>query len=332
MNPFLEARTGLWLLDPWLLLLALLVPLALLLRGRSGAPAVHFAPAGLLGALPRAWRVRLVPLPAALQAAGLLLAVFALARPVARHPLPLTSEGIDILLCLDLSSSMQARDLDPARTRLDVARDAARRFIEGRPHDRIGLIGFARFPDLLCPPTLDQRALLEILGRVERVEPEGPEDLTGIGAAVARAAQILARGEADSRVLIVLTDGEENVATADTPEEIGPVRAARICEALGIKVYTIAAGIGNQGLDGQWIPIDSAQIRSLAEISGGRFFEARDAGAMAGVYASIDALERAEQEQPRYAIEERFLPFLGASLVLLALGALVQAAVLRVAP
>ena len=112
------------------------------------------------------------------------------------------------------------------------------------PDDRIGLVCFARYPDLKCPLTLDHRALGEILDEVTTVESDGPEDATGIGTAVARAAQVLQRGIGESRVVILLTDGEENVATTRTPDEIAPLYAAQLCVELGVKVYAIAAGSG----------------------------------------------------------------------------------------
>ena len=140
MSALFQSLTSLTLHDPWMLLLVLLVPLALLVRRLRGAPAVRFAPGAFLRRDPRegelktpgSWRVRLLPLPPALQIAGLLLAATALARPVHIVQLPFEKEGIDILLCLDCSSSMTTRDMDPRRTRLDVARDAAARFITGR--------------------------------------------------------------------------------------------------------------------------------------------------------------------------------------------------------
>src|SRR4029077_18280051 len=127
-------------LHPWMLLLGLLIPAMLLLRRKRGAPAVRFGPAAFVAGLPRTWRTRLVSLPTALQVLGLALVVIALARPIQRAPLPLRKEGIDILLALDASSSMAARDLDPSRNRLDVAKDAAARFIAARKHDRLGLV------------------------------------------------------------------------------------------------------------------------------------------------------------------------------------------------
>jgi Ca-activated chloride channel family protein len=312
---------GFVLLDPAMLLLALPVPLALLLRRR--APAVPFAPFPLLAPAPRSWRVALLPLPRVLQAAAILLAVVALARPARHEVLPLESRGIDILLCLDASSSMGAADMDGSRTRLDVARAAAARFVRARPHDRIGLVSFARFPDLRCPPTSDHDALLALLAEVATVAGDGPEDATGLGAAAARAAQVLHEGGAASPVVILLTDGEENVATKGAAGEIGPLHAAQLCRTLGVRVYAVAAG-GGRG--------DTGPLARLARGTGGEFFEARDASAVAAVYERIDALEKTVFEEPRYVVEERFLPFLLAAVALLVAGRLLGATFLRVLP
>jgi Ca-activated chloride channel family protein len=333
MSALFESLTGLTLLDPWMLLFAFLVPLALWVRRSRGKPAVRFAPGFFLRQeWPWSWRVRLLWLPRVLQVLGLLFVVLALARPVHREPLPYETEGIDILLCLDISSSMTANDMDRKRTRLDVARDAAAKFITGRPNDRIGLICFARYPDLYCPLTLDHEALKTLLTEVTTVINDGPEDATGIGTAVARAAQVLSHSEAESKVVILLTDGAENVATAQTPEEIAPLHAAQLCEDLGIRVYTIVAGIGHPDPSGEWIPLDTRQVEDLAERTLGRFFEAKDAGAVAGVYAYIDELERIELEEPRFKVEERFLFFVIAALALLFTGRGLASIVLEVVP
>ncbi len=297
------------LLAPGFLLLALFVPLALWVRRR---PAVLFAPD--VAGLPRSWRVRLLFLPNALCGAGLLLALVALARPVEHVPVPRTTEGLDIMLCLDTSSSMTANDLDPRRTRLSVAKSAAAHFIAGRPDDRIGLITFARFPDVRCPPTQDHDALRQILSAVTPVAGDGPEDATGIGTAVARAAETLRGG-----VVIILTDGEENIATARQPDEIAPLHAGQLCERLGVRAYTIAAGLGG---------VDTAPVRQLAERTGGRFFTARDAGAVGSVYDEINEIERIEFEEPDSGVEERFLPFLAAAVGLLLAGRFLSMAVL----
>jgi Ca-activated chloride channel family protein len=309
------------LLHPWLLLPALLVPAVLWLRRRRPPPAVLFAPAPLLAGIPPSPRVRLLPLPGLLTAAALALAAVALARPVERVPLPLRTEGADLLLCLDLSSSMTARDLDPSRTRLEVARDAALRFLRGRPGDRVGLLGFARYPDVRCPPTLDHGALETILRGVAPVEGDGPEDATGLGAAAARAAEALRNGKARSRVALLFTDGEENVATSGAPGSILPSHAAQLCRELGVRVYAVAAGPG-----------DAAALGEAAAATGGRLFRAKDADAVEAVFREIDALERTSFEKDRFAVEERFQPLLWSALALLLLGRILAATWLRVIP
>ncbi len=324
---------GVFLLHPWMLLLALLLPLALLLRARRGNPALALAPLALFPAgLPRSWRVRLLPLPVALDVLALLLVVVALARPVRAAPLPLRAEGIDILLCLDLSSSMTARDMDRKRTRLGIAKDAAEAFVRGRPRDRIGLVGFARFPDLLCPPTLDHDALVGLLRAAAPVEGDGPEDATGIGTAAARAAGALRGGASRSKVVILLTDGEENVAATGDPAGIAPAHAARLCQELGVRVYAIAAGSPGPGTAPGRAAVDTGPVRRLAERTGGRFFEARDAGSLERVYADIDALERARFERPRTRLEERFRGFAAAGLALLLLARILRVSGLEALP
>lgn len=336
MNGLFEALTGLTLLDPWMLTLAGLLPLSLWVRRWRGAPAVSFAPAVFArrpaDGGPRSWPSRLRPLPRVLQVTGLMFVVVALARPVGRDPLPLTTEGIDIVLCLDISSSMRATDMDEKRTRLDVAKESAAAFISGRPNDRIGLVCFARYPDLRCPLTLDHRALQNFLGGVEMVDEEGPEDATGIGTAVAQAAHVLGTSEAKSKVVILLTDGEENVATEDTPGEIAPIHAAQLCKELDVRVYTVAAGIGRRSRAGAVVPLDTRQVQRVASKTGGRFFAARDAEAVSGVYAAIDRLEKVTFDEPHFRIVDRFLPFLVAAVTLLLGACVLQSTKLEVMP
>lgn len=332
MSERFESFTGYLLLDPAMLLLVLLIPPALLVHRWRGAPAVRFAPAEFLTDV-RSWRVRLLPLPRVLQVLGLMFAIAALARPVERVPLPLETEGIDIVMVLDISSSMNADDMDQQRTRLAVVKRAMAEFVERRPDDRIGLVCFARYPDLRCPPTLDHAAFAAISADVTTVESDSLEDATGIGTAVARAAQVLAGSQSTSRVIILLTDGEENVASAQTPDEIAPLHAGQLCEEMGVRVYTVAAGVGRRNSStGEWTPIDTQQVERLAERTGGRFFQAKDADAVGRVYDAIDALETAPFAEPRYELEERFLPFLLAALGLMLVGRVLQATVFEVLP
>jgi Ca-activated chloride channel family protein len=325
----LTTSLGLELADPELLLVGLMVPLALVLRALWGRPAVLFGPGKLLAPedgrpLPRTWRLRLRFAPPAILVLGLVLAAFALARPVERVAVPQVREGIDVLLGLDVSSSMAANDLDPERSRLEVAKAAARRFVAGRPDDRIGLVCFARYPDLRCPLTLDHQALTAFIDAVTLVEADGPEDATGIGTATVLAAKALEGGAEDSRVVVLFTDGEENVATADKPKEIAPLHAGQLCAKLGVRVYPIVAGLGRRDHSGEWVALDTRQVRSLARLTRGRFFEARDTAAVSGVFDEIDSLTKAEFEEPRHETRERYLPFLLAALGFVVLGRLGQ--------
>jgi Ca-activated chloride channel family protein len=313
--------SGLMLLEPAWLLLAALIPIALLVARRRRAAAVPFADE--VEDLPRTLRARMVGAPAVLEVVGLLLVVVALARPARREPLPIETEGVDILLCVDASSSMRSDDMDERRTRLDVAKAAAVRFVAGRPHDRIGLLTFARYPDVRCPLTLDHDALRSILAGVSTVESDGPEDATGIGAALARAAQVLRAGAAKSKVAILLTDGAENLAARPAAGEIAPAAAAQLCREVGVRAYTIVAAADASG---------EARTRKLAEATGGRFFAARDAAAVEGVYASIDELEKATLPESRWRVEDRFAPFLAVALALVLAAALLRATVLDVLP
>jgi Ca-activated chloride channel family protein len=306
---------------PGFLWLALLLPIALMLKGRP--PTVLFAPARFLRDVPRTARSRLLSLPTILQVVGLALVVLSLARPVRRVPVPHERDGIDILLCIDVSSSMLETDLENAKTRLEVVRNAAARFIDARADDRIGIVTFARFPDLRSPPTRDHAFLRRVLTGIQPVQSDSEEDATGIGAAVAKSAQVLGRG-----VVVLLTDGEENVATADKPREIAPVHAGQLCRELGVRAYTIQAGRGRRTAEGKWLEIDTKPIRSLAETSGGRFFAAKDAQAVDAVYAEIDEIERMRFAEPDYRNVEKFLPLLSGAIGLLILGRFLRTVVL----
>ncbi len=303
--------------DPlWLLLLALLPWLWWRTRSAS-ASAVCFSPASLWDSAARtgSWRTRLLFLPRLLRVVAAAAMVLALSRPVERVALAVEREGVDIVLAVDVSSSMARQDLERGADRLEVAKAAARRFVAGRPADRIGLIRFARFCDVVCPTTLDHEALDELLAELSRVEHEGPEDQTGIGGAVARAVQILRGGAlaeqaTSDAVVILVTDGEENVATAAAPQAIGPLQAAQLAAHHGVSVHVITVG----GDD-----LDTSQVEALAERTGGTFHRARRAATVAEIYAAIAELERAPAPEPRFAVEDRLLPWLLLSLLALLL-------------
>ena len=333
MNAVFTSLTGLTLQSPAWLIALVLIPIAAWFGARRGRASATFAPGVFLDPRPPiSWRVVLLPAPLVLHTFGLVLLVVALARPARRVALPMENNGIDIVLCLDTSSSMLATDLAAGRTRLDVAKEAAQEFVERREHDRIALVRFARYPDIRCPPTLDHDALGAILNAVETVVPDGPEDATGIGTAVARAAEVLGESSATSRVVVLLTDGEENVATSDRPTEISPVHAAQLCERLGVRVYTIAVGVGRTGVDGRVVALDTTQVETLSRRTGGQFFAAPDAATLDSVYGEIDRLETRSRPGERFRVEEAYGVFLALALGLCVSGRVLGLTVLRVLP
>ncbi len=302
-------EAGLHWREPWWLGLSVLVLLVGVLRIRHRTRvALATTTGGPAGAarLPITWRQRLRWLPGGLQMLALLALLAALARPVVVESEPPARLGRDVLLCFDRSSSMAALDLDPVQTRLTVGKQLAAEFLLGRVDDRLGIVTFARFADLVCPPTADHTAVTELLDGVQLVDPEGPEDATAIGAAIGMAANLLQRSTAVGKVIVLLTDGEENVATAGAPDQIAPLHAGQWCRDHGIRVHAIALGRGEQAADGTWRALDTTAVQKLAKISGGRFFPAADAKTLRSVYAEIDQLEAVQFAEPGVRVIEWF--------------------------
>jgi Ca-activated chloride channel homolog len=331
MSGFLDRATGLVVLEPVLLALGLIVLLGVALeravrrRGARASLPPWAAPASSVTSLPPTWRVRLAPLPMALAGAGLLLLVVALGRPGERVEEPRPVAGIDLVLALDVSSSMSARDGSGGRTRLSDAIAAAERFVARRTGDRIGLIAFARSPELLCPPTRDHAALLQQLRALVPVPGDSPQDATAVGAAAALAAQALGPDRGDARVAILLTDGEENVALVGAQDEVAPAHAAQWAARLGVRLHVIASAPTAGGPGATDPPPDLAPVRAMAERTGGRLFQAGSAAAQDAVYAAIDGLEARVRPDPTFVLEDRFAPFLAVGLLLLVLSRLLAA-------
>jgi len=305
-----EARYHLWgelyLADPWFLVL---VPPALLLlawgRSRRGlepgrVPVLPSAPP------PRTWSQRLGWVPLVLQAAAVVLVCIALARPVRGNSVRQTiSEGIDIALVVDRSGSMKYDDLEPGKTRLDVAKEVVGAFAERRMTDRVGasdscaLLTFAQYPMLLCPFTLDYGAFEGFLDTVQYVRNE-MEDGTAIGRGLAKAVSILAETDAQSKVVVLLTDGENNVP------DILPLKAAELAREKGVKVYTVLAGryAFQEDVFGRVYrterELDATELEQIAELTGGRFFRVKDRDSLERTYAEIERLERTERREERY--------------------------------
>lgn len=318
---YLELWGSYSLSDPWFLALVIAAPL-FVLWGRGRRRHVPGRVPAIPTQLPRSLAQTLAWMPPVFECVALVLVVLALARPLEGNiEIESTSEGIDIVLLVDRSTSMTVRDLEPAPdgsngravgvrpgrqntspTRLDVVKEVVGDFAVRRMNDRVGaadnvaLVVFAKYPELRCPFTLDSNALI---GKLQEVDfASRAEGGTGIGVAVAKAVAVLKESDAKSRVAILLTDGENNI------ELILPMTAARLAEAEGIKVYCVLAGAYTSNQFGLMVPaeeLDSTALEAIAERTGGLFFRARDRAALEDVYASIEELERTEREDERFA-------------------------------
>ena len=311
---------------PWAF--ALLVPVALLPlqarwtgRNRLAVPGEAAMEGG------RSLRVLLWWLPDALRIAGLALCVVALARPqITRRDVLLEQEGLDILLAIDTSGSMDAPDFSVGMvpvSRLEVAKAVMADFVDKRTYDRVGLVVFGAEAYTFVPLTLDHDTLRQALEHVQL--GMAGRSATAVGAAIAVSGRRIQQVEAPERIVILLTDGRNNVERPD------PIQAAQALAALGIRVYTIGIGSGaaRYGSDG----IDEPMLRKIAEITEGQFFRATTTSGLEEVYTTIDKLERSPA-QVRDLVEhtELFRQYLVPGVILLALQMLLSATWLRRGP
>jgi Ca-activated chloride channel homolog len=327
--------------SPWFFLLFLLVPvLVWRLWSRSRDVAVPFSSTQFALDLRPTWRQRLAWVPAALSLAAVSLAIVALARPrEGREQTIVDADGIAIEMVVDRSGSMQALDfqIDGKHVdRLTAIKNVAGRFIggdekdhksdglSGRVSDLVGLVTFAGFADAITPPTLDHAFVLAQLNNQEIVSRRD-EDGTAIGDAISLAVEKLntldrsgsnsghKKEQVKSKVLILLTDGENNAGNVD------PVQAAELAQKMGVKIYTI--GVGTRGSapmpvrnpftgeqDVQWVEvsIDEDTLTKIAEKTGGKYFRATDTDSLAAIYHEIDQLEKTSLEA-RHFVDYREL-------------------------
>jgi Ca-activated chloride channel family protein len=339
--PDLELR------DPILLAFALLAPLVYALAARMPS-VLTVSTLSHFDAAPRSLRARLARLPALLLALATVVLSIALAGPrtgdTTSH---VKREGIAIVMAVDRSGSMNARDFvagDASVSRLDAVKRVFHEFVEGgkagkgRPDDLVGLVVFGTYADGVCPLTLDHRNLLAILDDVT-IATEATEASTALGEGLGLAVERLREHPAKSKVAILLTDGVSNAG------EIDPMQAAKLAADNGIKVYTIAAGTRGLapmpvvGIDGReylrrvYVEMDEETMRAIAQATGGRYFHARDQDALTAVYEEIDRLERSEVTEVRYLqYREHFPLFVEAGAGLMLLAALASATFLRRLP
>lgn len=344
------ARSGFEFSDPLFLLLLVFAPFVFLRANRLPA-SVMWSSLALVETRRRSLRARLTWLPSALLALGTSTLVFALAGPRTGDAVTeVKHEGIAIAMVVDRSGSMQARDFvrgDTSTSRLDVVKRIFRDFVlgggdvgEGRPDDLIGLVSFARYADGLSPLTLDHGNLVAILDQLETpTAAQREEDGTAIGEGLALAVERLRREKTASKIVILLTDGVNNIG------DIEPLQAADLAAEYGIKVYTVGAGttgyapmpaqMANGGIRlvrGQ-VEIDEVTLQQIAQRSGGRYFHATNEEGLSDVIAEIDRLERSEVSEIRYlAYEYHFEVFVMVALACLGLSALLASSWLRRLP
>jgi Ca-activated chloride channel family protein len=323
--------------EPGVLLLLLAIPALVFLRlRRQGTMTSDYRYTTLepFRSIGPTWRERLRPALFALRMFVLAALIVALARPrsVSRRE-EIVTEGIDIVLVVDVSGSMLAEDFQP--NRIEAAKAVAVRFVDGRVSDRIGLVVFAAESFTQCPLTVDYRILKR---SIEEVRSGLIEDGTAVGMAVANGVNRLRESEAKSRVMILLTDGVNNRG------EIDPLTAAQIAAEYGIRIYTVAVGtrgtapypvrtpFGIRYRNIQ-VEVDEGTLRQVAETTGGRFFRATDNASLEEIYREIDRLEKTKIEVRAYRrYREHYPAWVGLGLLLLALEAALSGTVLSKIP
>jgi Ca-activated chloride channel homolog len=333
----LEFANPLWL---WAALAGPLLVLAARLRERQGA-AVLFPASGRLRGLAPGGRARWRHLPVILAAVGFSLGAVALARPQKGSTREnVTTRGVDIVVALDTSGSMEAEDFQP-RNRLAVAKEVVADFVKHRTSDRIGLVIFSAKSLTKVPPTTDTGVLLRQLDDVQlHTLPDG----TAIGNGLATALTRLRSSKAKSRIIVLVTDGANNAG------EIDPTTAADIARAMEVRVYTVLVGRGGEvpipvraqdPFTGQMVTqrvlarfdVDPDLLKQIAQRTGGEFFSATDSGSLRAIFEQIDKLEKTEIKQTslkRY--RELYPPVLLAAALLLAAGGFAWLGGLRVLP
>lgn len=322
---------------PWMLVLLLVIPLMLFLQTRRTRVRFPFSSVKTLrksgGHSLKIVFYRSLPL---LRALALALFVCALARPqISSGEREYETDGVDIILAMDISGSMMAEDFKP-ENRLAVAKQEATKFIKGRENDRMGLVVFARKAFTQCPLTLDYDILTGLLKQVQvGMIPDG----TAIGMGLATAVNRLRDSEAKSKVIILITDGENNAGNID------PITAAELAKSFNIRVYTIGVGKGGlvpfpvmDPLFGKRyvqmeVEIDEMTLKRIADITGGLFFRSRDPESLQGIYEKINELEKTEVKVKEYlSFEEHFHLFLLPALLLILIEVLLSQTILMKVP
>lgn len=288
---------------------------------------------------PISWRIRLIGLPMLLRCIAFVLIVTALARPQTHNAWDeKTVEGIDIMLAMDVSTSMLAEDLKP--NRIEAAKAVASEFIADRPNDNIGMTIFAGEAYTQCPMTIDHASLLNLLHGVRTdIAARGIiADGTAIGMGLANAVSRLKSSKAKSKVVILLTDGSNNMG------DISPMTAAKIAKSLGIRVYTIGVGTttvapypmpvaGGVQYVNVPVEIDTKTLSDIAAVSNGNFYRATSTKQLLQVYKDIDKLEKSRLNVTKFSKRyEAYQPFAISAIILLLIELLLRLTIFKRIP
>ena len=292
----------------YLFLLLLIIPYILwyVMFRKKTEPTIRMADTYSLQRAQRTWRVRLMPIQAVLRVLAFTLLVLAMARPQTHNSWEEeTIEGIDIMLAMDVSSSMLAEDINP--NRIEAAKKVAAEFISDRTNDNIGLTVFAGEAFTQCPMTIDHASLLSLLQHSSDYVGSGAIiDMTAIGMGLTNAVSRLKDSKAKSRVIILLTDGTNNYG------EISPLTAADMARSLGIRIYTIGVGADGSSMRPVTVggttqqlllpnDIDEETLSKIAKTTNGRYYRASSAEELRQIYNDIDKLEKSKLDVQRYS-------------------------------
>ena len=325
----------------YFLLLLLLVPYLLwyFLYRKNSEPTLHMSDTRAYDYAPKSWKVRIIHLPMVLRCLAFILLVCIMARPQTRNSWDKRSvEGIDIMLAMDVSTSMLAEDLHP--NRLEAAKAVAAEFISDRQNDNIGLTIFAGEAFTQCPMTVDHASLLNLLQNVRTdIAARGLiQDGTAIGMGLANAVSRLKNSKAKSKVVILLTDGSNNMG------DLSPLTSAQIAKSFGIRVYTIGVGTNKVapypmpvagGVQYVKIPveIDTRTLSDIAATTDGKFYRATNDKELKQIYKEIDQLEKTKLDVKKFSKRyEAYQPFALALLIMLMLEWIIRTWVLRRMP
>jgi len=305
--------------SPYVLLLLLLLPLAAWLKGKVGyQPAFLYSSVQLVRGITGITRSRAGSILLKLRWLVLALFIIALARPqLGEGETKTSASGIDIVVAIDLSSSMSSEDFEMGGervNRLAIAKDVLQKFVAKRPNDRIGLVAFAAQAYIAAPLTLDHDFFLQNLDRLEIATPE--KDGTAIGSALVAALNRLREVKSKSKIVILMTDGQNNAG------KVPPMTAAEAAETLGVKTYTI--GVGTRGMapipyidqfgrkrysPPQPVDIDEETLKQISNRTGGRYYRADKSETLRSIYDEIDRLEKTEVEVKKFQRYRELFPW-----------------------